>query len=232
MNFKSIFYLLASVLMIIGCEDFISSEEKSDAFEDVKLIKSIQESTDKQDINAEDLPSASITVLERDYYDSYVEDAKMAPRLGYEVALRKGKGAYRGDIGKTYFNLKGRELRGDKDSDKGGRGGRDGKDKMECFSLVLPVTFIMPDRSPITVENKEDWRQIKNWYEAHPDSKERPAPQYPLEVIFKDGTTVTVNSEEDMRGVHARCGEGRGDDGGDGRGNNGGVRNGGHGNGP
>lgn len=198
--------------MIIGCEDNISNQDEKALLYDVQLIKSIQMATNKQDINAEDLPPASLTVLEQDYFDSYIEEVKIAPRLGYEVGLRKGNGAYKGDIGKKYFNLNGRELRGDKESDKNGRGEKDGKD---CFTLVLPVTFIMPDGSSIIVESKEDWSEIKNWYEAHPDSKERPVPQYPVEIIFKDGITVTVDSDEEMRGIHARCEEGRGGNDGD-----------------
>ena len=212
MKFKSVISLLALVVMIIGCEDYSSNQEKTAALNDARLIKAIQESTDKQDINAQDLPSASKTVLESDYSDSYVEDAKMAPRLGYEVGLRNGKSAYQGDIGKAYFNLKGRELRGDKYFDRGGRGGKDGKDRLECFSLVLPVTFFMPDGSPITIENKEDWRKIKNWCEAHPDSKERPALQYPVEVKMEDGTVIALNNDEEMKSLREGCGGREGGD--------------------
>ena len=39
--------------------------------------------------------------------------------------------------------------------------------KRECFELVYPITFIMPDGSSITVETDDEggWDELKEWYE-------------------------------------------------------------------
>ncbi|MCP4723807.1 MAG: hypothetical protein GY863_02160, partial [bacterium] len=39
------------------------------------------------------------------------------------------------------------------------------------------------------------------WHDANPDSTERPVLQYPVDIVLRDGTTVTVNSEEEMRSL-------------------------------
>ena len=50
---------------------------------------------------------------------------------------------------------------------------KDGKetDKVDCYTLVYPVAFTMPDGSSAVMNNADDWAAIKAWYEAHPDSK-------------------------------------------------------------
>ena len=89
----------------------------------------------------------------------------------------------------------------------------DENDKRECFYLVFPVTYIMPDGSTITVETKDDdagWQLIKNWYDANPDSDERPTLQFPVDITYEteDGdTTLTVNNDEEMNYVKSRCRE-------------------------
>lgn len=84
-------------------------------------------------------------------------------------------------------------------------GGKDG-DKDKCFEFVLPITYIMPDGSTITIENKEDWDKIKAWYKVNPDVKERPELQYPVDIIFRDRTTLTINNEGELKAAYERCG--------------------------
>ena len=79
----------------------------------------------------------------------------------------------------------------------------DGKD--ECFEFVYPITYIMPDGSTITVENEDDWDEIKNWYGVNPDVEEKPELQYPVDIIFQDGTIKTINNEEEMKSVYEYC---------------------------
>jgi hypothetical protein len=211
MKLKSAIMFIVFVLLSFGCDDKIL-DQNADGLSDEQLIKSIQFATDKEKINREDLPGECKISLERDYYDCYVENAMLAPGLGYELEISTGSGAFTGDIEKKYFNLKGRELRHGKGRGKDDRGSKDGK---KCFTLVLPVSFMLPDGSIITVEDKDDWGEIKNWYKAHPDTKERPVPQFPLDIIFADGTTVTLNSHEELGRIHESCRESRGEDGGD-----------------
>ena len=84
-------------------------------------------------------------------------------------------------------------------------GGRD-DDNRECFELVLPVSFVMPDGSTITVENDSGWVDLRNWYETNPDSEGRPELQYPVDILFDD-ETVTINNAEEMNMVKRECWE-------------------------
>jgi hypothetical protein len=63
----------------------------------------------------------------------------------------------------------------------------------------------MPDGSTITVADREDWAELKAWYEANPDSEERPTLQYPVDITYRDGTTQTINNDEEMRIAKEDC---------------------------
>ncbi len=79
-----------------------------------------------------------------------------------------------------------------------------------CFDLVYPITYIMPDGSELTVtEDTEDgWSDLKAWYEANPDSDQRPELQYPVDIIFDTeggNETLTINNENEMIAAKERC---------------------------
>ena len=87
------------------------------------------------------------------------------------------------------------------------RGGKDGdKEKVSCVELVYPLTFIMPDRTTLTVDNKKDHAEaLKKWFEEHPDfESQRPALQYPVDVIFK-GRPMTLENEKEMARLREAC---------------------------
>ncbi|MBI9073511.1 MAG: hypothetical protein JEY94_18055 [Melioribacteraceae bacterium] len=190
-----------------GCQDDGNVLVNPETNNDAALIKAIQEAN-KQSINEADLPSSAKTVLESGYSESYVEEAKMAPQLGYEVGLRRGLGTRMGERNEAYFDINGRELIADGKDPRNGRGsGDDGKDRKECFSLVLPVNFTMPDGSTITIENDEGWMAIREWFETNPESREKPLLQYPVDIKFEDGTISTINSDEEMEAVYLVCGD-------------------------
>ena len=84
-------------------------------------------------------------------------------------------------------------------------GGRDDDDR-ECFELILPVSFVMPDGSTITVENDSDWVDLRSWYEENPDAEGHPELQYPVNILFDD-ETVTINNAEEMNIVKRECWE-------------------------
>jgi len=81
----------------------------------------------------------------------------------------------------------------------------DSKDKTKCFDFVYPIYYTLPDGSTITVESEDDWDGIKNWYETNPGFKEKPELQYPVDIIFEDGTIKTINNEKEMKGVYEYC---------------------------
>jgi len=197
-----ILFILISVLLtglFFSCSTDTTDPKTED---DTQLIKAIQEANNKQTISLEELPSASKNVLDNEYSEDILDDSKIAPELGYEIDMMRGRGSRLGEKSQVYFDLKGRELR-----DRKGRGG---KYKEECFDFVYPVTFFMPDGSTITVEDREDWIEIKNWYRANPGLREKPVVQYPVDIKWKDGSIITINSDDEMRRAYATCDDGGG----------------------
>ena len=204
--------LTAFLIMMVGCQD---TDTESVGISDAELIQAIIDA-DKISVGMDGLPSNSKTIVEEDYNEYDGIDTKKAYGLGYEVSM-DGKGHKMGHRCEVYFNLEGRKLdpnvkRGDKsDWDRD-----DDKGDWKCFDLVLPVTYVMPDGSTITVssDDEDDWVQLKSWYDANPNSEEKPTLQYPVDILFetRDGSiTVTVTNDEEMRNAYLRCG-GRDDD--------------------
>ena len=159
-------------------------------------MNKIKIDADKIDINMTDLPSQSSTVIDQDYNDYIEIDAKMASGLGYQVSM-DGKGYKPGDHNEVYFNLKGRKLKSKRD-----RGDKDG---FKCFELVLPATFVMPDGSTITVEDENGYMAVRDWHANNSDSKEKPTLQYPVNIIYRDGDTQTINNDEEMGSTKVDC---------------------------
>ena len=204
--------LTAFLIMMAGCQN---TGTESVGISDAELIQAIIDA-DKISVGMDGLPSNSKTIVEEDYNEYDGIDTKKAYGLGYEVSM-DGKGHKMGHRCEVYFNLEGRKLdpnvkRGDKsDWDRD-----DDKGDWKCFDLVLPVTYVMPDGSTITVssDDEDDWVQLKSWYDANPNSEEKPTLQYPVDILFetRDGSiTVTVTNNEEMRNAYLRCG-GRDDD--------------------
>ena len=184
--------ILLSLLIFVGCEN---SMTKSDEMSDDQLMQDIIDA-EKIDINMTDLPSLSRTVIDQDYNDYIEIDAKMASGLGYQVSM-DGKGCKPGYHNEVYFNLEGRKLKHRRNiADKGG---------FKCFELVLPVTFVMPDGSSITVEDENSYMAVRDWYANNSDSKEKPTLQYPVNIIYRDGDTQTINTDEEMGNTKADC---------------------------
>lgn len=198
---SSIFVFTALIVLIST-----SCQKEEEKMSDAQLISAIQKAANKQHIEVAELPSVSKEVLDLDYSESYIDAAKIAPDLGYEVDMRREKGTQLGEALQAYFNLSGRELIPDAKGGKGDGKDRLGKDRKECFELVYPVSYVMPDGSRITGNNeREVVAAIKAWYAAHPDSKERPALQYPVAITFRDGTTLRVKNEQEMKRAYASC---------------------------
>jgi len=87
--------------------------------------------------------------------------------------------------------------------------GRD-RDKRECFGLVFPVTYIMPDGSSYEIadDDGESWAELKAWYDANPEAEERPELQYPVDIMYEsEDRTVTISNEEEMLAAKEECRE-------------------------
>ena len=87
-----------------------------------------------------------------------------------------------------------------------GKGGR-GKGN-RCFKPVFPFTINFPDGTAVDVADKEAAKAAKTeWKEANPDSEERPSIAMPYDVELKDGSTLTIASEEDLAALRETCGD-------------------------
>ena len=84
----------------------------------------------------------------------------------------------------------------------------DEDDERDCFEYVLPVTFLMPDGSTITIEDGEGWYSLRVWYEENRGYEEEPSIQYPIDISqeTEEGLiTVTLTSGEEMEEVYSEC---------------------------
>ena len=170
---------------------------------DAELIQAIQAASNKEDVSANGLPTEASSMLVQDYTESYIDGAQLAPGLGYEVRVRRGMGSRMGERSDIYFDLNGTELRGDRE--RGRIRGEGGSDREECFELVFPVTFVMPDGTEVSGSAEEIRMAIREWYTNNPETREHPELQFPVDIVFEDGTILTVNSREELRSIYERC---------------------------
>ena len=81
-----------------------------------------------------------------------------------------------------------------------------GDKKFQCFELLYTQTYTMPDGSTFTVENKNNWTDLKEWYAEYPGNNDvKPTLNYPVNIKYKDGNIVTINSEEEMIAAKKDC---------------------------
>jgi hypothetical protein len=78
--------------------------------------------------------------------------------------------------------------------------------RMPCFEMVYPLVYVMPDGSEIKGENEEELRQaIMEWYKANPQISAKPELQFPVEIIFEDGTTETIDDRDALIAAFKAC---------------------------
>ena len=206
MNSFNKLFIFSLLLFFSSCSKDFGPNGLSDA----EIIQLIKESA-LTDVSITDLPSRSQDVVIQDYFEYDDVASRKASGLGYEVALA-GRGHRIGSRHEIYFNVEGRKLDpndwGDKRGwDKDGYDREfDGEKDWRCFNLVFPITFNMPDGSSEIVESDEEgnWDVIKSWYEANPDSEEKPEMEFPI-VINYENDTYTLNSSDELQGAYSRC---------------------------
>ena len=206
MNSFNKLFIFSLLLFFSSCSKDFGPTGLSDA----EIIQLIKESA-LTDVPITDLPSRSQDVVIQDYFEYDDVASRKASGLGYEVALA-GRGHRIGSRHEIYFNVEGRKLDpndwGDKRGwDKDGYDREfDGEKDWRCFNLVFPITFNMPDGSSVIVESDEEgnWDVIKSWYEANPDSEEKPEMEFPI-VINYENDTHTLNSSDELQGAYSRC---------------------------
>ena len=187
--------ILVSIMIFTGCNDMMSKSDDNYYNADDYLIEQIQNATNKVEIDLNELPVDAQVTIEQYYMSEVFLSELLASGLGYELTIAD-MNVDETDFRRIYFNLEGRKLEHKRDEEREDR---------QCFDLVYPVTFILPDGSSITVTDREDWEELKDWYEENPDSEERPTLQYPVDIIYEDGITVTINNEDEMDAIKENC---------------------------
>ena len=83
------------------------------------------------------------------------------------------------------------------------------KRRHKCFQFVFPIDFIMPDDSSITLNSKEDWSLIRDWYDANPNTTDRPEFVFPVDITLEDGTVQTLIDRDELKVVKDSCKKGK-----------------------
>jgi hypothetical protein len=205
---RNIFFAFLVAGLFFSCSTETTAPQGQAATSDAYTIQKIASSPDKLNITFDLLPARSQDILNTDYAESYVDAVMIAPEAGYEVVTRREMGTSVAGSQAVYFDMNGRELYQSGNSPDTRHRKHGGFDLYTCFTVVYPITFIMPDSSEITGEDgKTICSEIKAWYMAHPDVRERPALQYPFDVILQDSTTLTINDSTGLADLIAGCPE-------------------------
>ena len=206
---QSIFKLSRSLYTIIG---FVFSMLLSSACSDSEdmngleidasaLIEKIESAT-KVSVASESLPVATETAFRGDLADSYILKVEYAKDLGYKVALgtdNESRAEAKSDV---YFSMGGKQL---VDTNE-----KRNRKRYQCFQFEFPIDFIMPDATSITLNSKDEWTLIKDWYAENTDIKERPKLVFPVNVILKDGTVQTLIDRDDLKTIKGYYKRGKG----------------------
>jgi hypothetical protein len=63
----------------------------------------------------------------------------------------------------------------------------------------------MADATVIEVNERADFKLLRAWCKANPNSTEKPSLNYPVDVIYRDDTTATINDEAEMKAAKESC---------------------------
>lgn len=91
--------------------------------------------------------------------------------------------------------------------DKDGDNDRDDKKGEPCFMVIGPFSYTMPDGSIIEAESQREAEMlIDMWFAENGrafDSK--PIRNFPITIVYDDGTEVVINSQEELREAKRDC---------------------------
>jgi hypothetical protein len=194
--FFTITAFILSALLFTSC----SASESIEVLEldSTALIEKIESAT-KEAVASSSLPAATEIAFRGDLADSFVLGTELAVGLGYKVAIATDNASREEEKSDVYFSLEGKQLV-DKNKERS-------KKRHKCFEFSFPITFFMADNSTITLESKEDWGLVKQWYRANPDANERPELVFPLDIVLKDGRVQTLLNIDELKDVKRACKE-------------------------
>lgn len=75
-----------------------------------------------------------------------------------------------------------------------------------CFEMVFPLSIVFPDGTTTDYADRMALKTaIRAWKDANPDAEERPMLAFPLDITLEDGTTLTINSSEELQTQKESC---------------------------
>ncbi len=186
---------------------FINSCEVENILTDDELIDAIINSEDKISVLENDLPYLIKNSISNEMPDDFIEDAELAPSLGYQLGMMSidvfNMGIKSGDV---FFDTDGRKLERSKDFDK--------KDKRKrskpCFKLKYPLSLELPDGKIIKVNDRKEHCDVVKTYnsESKSDRKEIKL-LFPVTVTFYDDDKNLIekvmDSEKDLQELKETC---------------------------
>ncbi len=153
----------------------------------------------------------------KEWYENNTGYEEMMPELSYPVDIVFETEEDESVItlnSEEEMELAKRNCREDWEEGEGEEDWEEGEDNdRECFEMVLPVTFVMPDGSSITVSEEDDWFNVRRWYEENGDVEEEPSYQFPVDISYETesgNNTVTINNQEEMEVAEEECWENEG----------------------
>ena len=189
-NFITQIAIIAISIICLSCQETMLTK---DFRNDYDLILAIENAKNKVIISKNSLPEKTRISISLNYNGNYISKSELAPKLGYQVDLRKHKGRQVADKTVAYFDINGRVLQANEDykfkGEERRRGGKKDnkkkKDLEDCFDFIYPFTLMMPDASKIEISDAKGWDFVKAWYEANPEEQARPTFVYPLSIFYR-----------------------------------------------
>ena len=129
--------------------------------------------------------------LVREWYKSN-SGIKKLPSLSFPVNIRLQNGTIQTLLDRT-------DLAEVKDACKLNQPNR------KCYELKLPVSFTMPDSTVIVVSNRTDYIKLRRWHLAHPRVLKKSSINFPINIIFKDGSEKEIANMTELAEAKSNC---------------------------
>lgn len=186
---------------------FITSCEIENTMSDDELIDAIINSDEKISVQEYELPAQLKNSISDDMPDDFVDNAKLAPSLGYQLEMRSleifNMGIKSGDV---FFDTDGRKLERSKDDDETGK-----KKRPEpCFKLKYPLNLELPDGAIVEVsDRKEHCEVVKSFYSKNKSDRKEIKISFPVTVLLYDDSKNMIekvmDNEKDLQELKETC---------------------------
>ena len=186
---------------------FINSCEVENILTNDELIDAIINSEDKISVLENDLPYLIKNSISNEMPDDFIEDAKLARSLGYQLGMMSidvfNMGIKSGDV---FFDTDGRKLERSKDFDK-----KDKKKRSKpCFKLKYPLSLELPDGKIIKVNDRKEHCDVVKTYNSESKSDRKEIKLiFPVTVTFYDDDKNLIekvmDSEKDLQELKETC---------------------------